>query len=148
MTPTSIVVVESDPITRDRITRELKDLGYNVGNLQSASVPVAAPIALGQDAISAGGITIDILGHRVIVDGHFVSVAPREYQLLMFLLKNQDRVFSREHLLVHSWDRDTADGPCTVDVSIRRLRSVLEQYNYDGYLQTVRGAGYRFSLKT
>ncbi len=97
--------------------------------------------------INAGGITIDNVGHRVVVDGKYVSLAPREYRLLLFLLGNQDRVFSRKQLLVHVWDRDVAVGARTVDVHIRRLRSLLEPFGYDRYLQTVRGSGYRFSLE-
>lgn len=97
-------------------------------------------------AISAGGITIDNVGHRVIVDETFVSLAPQEYRLLLFMLTHQDRVFSREQLLVHVWGRDSSVGPRTVDVHIRRLRSVLEPFEYDKYIQTVRGSGYRFSL--
>jgi two-component system phosphate regulon response regulator PhoB len=98
--------------------------------------------------ISAGGISIDKIGHRVIVDGTFVTLAPREYRLLLFLLTHPDRVFSRKQLLVHVWDRDVSVGPRTVDVHIRRLRSVLEPFGYADYLQTVRGTGYRFSLDT
>ncbi len=96
--------------------------------------------------VTAGGITIDHVGHRVSVDGKHVSLAPREYRLLLFLTTHQDRVFSREQLLIHVWHRDTSVGPRTVDVHIRRLRSVLEPFAYDKYLQTVRGSGYRFSL--
>jgi two-component system phosphate regulon response regulator PhoB len=98
------------------------------------------------EEISAGGIRIDNLGQRVAVDDTYVSLAPREYRLLLFMISNRDRVFSRKQLLVHVWDRDTAVGPRTVDVHVRRLRSVLEPFGYDRYLQTVRGSGYRFSL--
>jgi two-component system phosphate regulon response regulator PhoB len=98
------------------------------------------------DIFSAGGITVDDIGHRVLVDGATVSLAPREYRLLHFLLTNQDRVFSRKQLLVHVWDRETTVGPRTVDVHVRRLRFLLEPFGYDRYLQTVRGSGYRFSL--
>ena len=97
-------------------------------------------------SISAGGITMDIVGHRVTADGSGISLAPREYSLLLFLLGNQDRVFSRSQLLAHVWDRDAAVGVRTIDVHIRRLRSLLEPFGYDRYVQTVRGSGYRFSL--
>lgn len=100
------------------------------------------------EQISVGGIRIDNLGHRVAVDDTYVSLAPREYRLLLFLVGNRDRVFSRKQLLVHVWDRDAAVGPRTVDVHVRRLRSILEPFGYDRYLQTVRGSGYRFSLDT
>ena len=77
-----------------------------------------------------------------------MSLAPREYRLLLFFLSNPDRVFSREQLLVHVWDRDGDVGARTVDVHVRRLRSLLEPFGYDHYLQTVRGSGYRFSLES
>lgn len=95
---------------------------------------------------TAEGIRIDNVSRRVTVDDTLVSLAPREYRLLLFLVSHPDRVFSREQLLIHVWDRDVAVGPRTVDVHIRRLRSMLEPFGYDGFLQTVRGSGYRFSL--
>ncbi len=98
------------------------------------------------DRMTVGGITIDNVGRRVSVDGVYVSLAPREFRLLHFLLFNRDRVFSRKQLLVHVWEQDSSVGPRTVDVHIRRLRSVLEPFGYERYLQTVRGSGYRFSL--
>ena len=104
------------------------------------------PSAHSGEAVMAGGIKIDHVGHRVSVDGQYVSLAPREYRLLLFLMTHQDRVFSRDQLLVHVWDRDSSVGARTVDVHIRRLRFVLEPFEYDKYLQTVRGSGYRFSL--
>ena len=117
--------------------------------LARVSACLRRPANLGRsEPISAGGITIDDVGHRVAVDGEYLSLAPREYRLLQFLLSNRDRVFSRQQLLVHVWDRDAAVGPRTVDVHVRRLRSVLESFDYDRYLQTVRGSGYRFSLES
>lgn len=105
------------------------------------------PASLHQSQIlQSGGITADKSSHRVSVDGTTISLAPREYRLMLFLMANQDRVFSRQQLLVHVWDRDVAVGPRTVDVHIRRLRSLLERFGYDRYIQTVRGSGYRFSL--
>jgi len=144
----SILIVDTDPIVRERIARELRELGYAVSEsaeTMSGPGPRQSPR---QEMISAGGVTVDNAGHRVIVDGDFVTLAPREYRLLLFLLSNQDRVFSRKQLLVHVWDRDASVGSRTVDVHIRRLRSVLEPYGYDRYVQTVRGTGYRFSLQS
>ena len=106
----------------------------------------ASPLDSG--TVGIGGISIDDMGHRVLVDRDFVAFAPREYRLLKFFLNHPDRVFSRRQLLVHVWDKDASVGSRTVDVHIRRLRSVLEPYGYDRYLQTVRGTGYRFSLES
>ena len=96
------------------------------------------------DELRAGGIVVDNIGHRVFVDGDSLTLAPREYRLLVFLIANRDRVFSRHQLLIHVWDRNVNVGVRTVDVHIRRIRSLLEPYGYDRYLQTVRGSGYRF----
>ncbi|MEM9208663.1 MAG: winged helix-turn-helix domain-containing protein [Pseudomonadota bacterium] len=97
------------------------------------------------EEIRAGAITIDNVSRRVFVDGDAITLAPREYRLLLFLMANRDRVFSRSQLLIHVWDRNANVGARTVDVHVRRLRSVLEPYSYQSYLQTVRGSGYRFS---
>ena len=121
-------------------------------NIQEFLARVAACLRrpatlLRADLVSAGGITIDNVGHRVTADGSFLSLAPREYGLLLFLLNNQNRVFSRRQLLMHVWGGDAIVGPRTVDVHIRRLRNLLEPYSYAKYIQTVRGSGYRFSLE-
>ena len=144
----SILVVDADPLARARIARELRELGYDVEESENRADTLEAERPPDADVVSAGGISVDSAGHRVIVNGDYVSLAPREYRLLHFLLSYPDRVFSRKQLLVHVWDRDASVGPRTVDVHIRRLRSVLERYDYDRYIQTVRGTGYRFSLET
>jgi two-component system phosphate regulon response regulator PhoB len=134
MEPASVLVVENDPEARERIKQELRELGYTVGESHS------------DDQVSAGGICIDIPGHRVVIENQFITLTPREYRLLLFFVNNQDRVFSRKQLLANVWDRDASIGARTVDVHIRRLRSVLEPSGHDCYLQTVRGTGYRFSV--
>jgi two-component system phosphate regulon response regulator PhoB len=96
--------------------------------------------------VCADDIIIDTVGQRVSVAGEYLSLAPREYRLLLFFLSNPDRAFTRQQLLLHVWDKDKSVGPRTVDVHIRRIRSVLEPFGYDRFLQTVRGSGYRFSL--
>lgn len=151
-----VLMTSATPGSRDIVTAlesGADDFVHKPVDLQELAARVGACLnrpANHADAerISAGGIAIDKIGHRVIVDDSFVTLAPREYRLLLFLLTHQDRVFSRKQLLVHVWDRDVSVGPRTVDVHVRRLRSVLEPFGYAGYLQTVRGAGYRFSLDT
>mgnify|MGYP001821740047 CR=1 FL=1 len=96
--------------------------------------------------VCADDIIIDTVGQRVSVAGEYLSLAPREYRLLLFFLSNPDRAFTRQQLLLHVWDKDKSVGPRTVDVHMRRIRSVLEPFGYDRFLQTVRGSGYRFSL--
>ena len=151
-----VMMTSADTGSRDIVTALESGADDYVGkpvDLQELAARVGACLsrpANHSDAerVSAGGISIDKIGHRVIINDTYVTLAPREYRLLLFLLTHPDRVFSRKQLLVHVWDRDVSVGPRTVDVHIRRLRSVLEPFSYDGYLQTVRGTGYRFSLES
>ncbi len=142
----SIIVVESDPSARRRITLELRALGYDVDGSGTAPEDAGQPTAE-EATVSAGGVTIDPVGHWVIVNGDYITLSPREFDLLFFLISNRDRVYSREQLLSHVWRQVDSVGLRTVDVHVRRLRSALEPYRKDVYIQTVRGAGYRFSLK-
>ena len=104
--------------------------------------PVQAPE---RRLLSAGAIAIDDVSHRVTVAGEVVDLAPREYQLLHFFMSNPDRLYSRAQLLTFVWNKPKGLGNRTVDVHVRRLRRILEPMNCAGYIQTVRGNGYRFS---
>ncbi|MHB8763937.1 MAG: response regulator [Deferrisomatales bacterium] len=96
-----------------------------------------------------GRIELDRDAHRVYREGHEVPLAPQEYRLLEFLATHPDRVYSREALLQHAWDPEVYVEPRTVDVHVRRLRARLEDDPAaPRWLQTVRGAGYRFSLRS
>jgi len=134
-------------VARERIALELRALGYDVEEAGNAPQAAETPATDSNETVSAGGISIDPVGHWVIVNGDYISVSPREFSLLLFLISHRDRVFSREQLLTQVWRQGDGVGLRTVDVHIRRLRSVLERYCKDSYIQTVRGAGYRFSLK-
>ncbi len=93
------------------------------------------------------GLQLDPVGHRVQADGQRLELAPTEYRLLHFFMANPDRVYSRERLLDHVWGRGIFVEERTVDVHIRRLRKALVTQSYDRFIQTVRGAGYRFSTR-
>ncbi len=93
------------------------------------------------------GLSLDPLGHRVEVDGEALNLAPTEFRLLHFFMNNPDRVYSRERLLDYVWGRGVFVEERTVDVHIRRLRKALTARGYDRFIQTVRGAGYRFSVR-
>lgn len=97
--------------------------------------------------IEFDGLSLDPVGHRVQVDGAPLSLAPTEFRLLHFFMSNPDRVYSREQLLDHVWGRGVFVEERTVDVHIRRLRKALAGRSYDRFVQTVRGAGYRFSTR-
>ncbi len=93
------------------------------------------------------GLVLDPAGHRVSADGSPLEMGPTEYRLLHFFMSHPERVFSRAQLLDRVWSRGTYVEERTVDVHIRRLRKALEEQGYDRFVQTVRGAGYRFSVQ-
>lgn len=98
--------------------------------------------------IEVGGIKMDPASHRVYVDGKETKMGPTEYRLLKFFMTHQERAYSREQLLDRVWGGNVYVEERTVDVHIRRLRKGLEgiENDYGSYIQTVRGAGYRFSI--
>jgi two-component system phosphate regulon response regulator PhoB len=96
--------------------------------------------------VRLGTLHLDVAGHRVSVDGNTIKLGPTEYRLLKYLMTHPDRVYSRSHLLDRVWGANVYVEERTVDVHIRRLRKVLEVEGVDSYVQTVRGAGYRFSV--
>jgi two-component system phosphate regulon response regulator PhoB len=97
--------------------------------------------------VEFGGLTLDLAGHRVIAEGRPVNVGPTEYRLLSFLMTHPERVYSRSQLLDRVWGGNVYVEERTVDVHIRRLRKALEASGSDRFVQTVRGAGYRFSAQ-
>ena len=74
-----------------------------------------------------------------------INIGPTEFKILHFFMKNTDRVYSRNHILDKIWGNKSDIDDRTVDVHIKRLRSILKQSGYDKLIQTVRGSGYRFS---
>jgi two-component system phosphate regulon response regulator PhoB len=97
------------------------------------------------DLLEAGGLRLSASSHRVVADGENVNLGPTEFRLLRFFMGRPERVFSRSQLLDRVWGGNVYVEERTVDVHIRRLRKALEAKGFDRYIQTVRGAGYRFS---
>jgi two-component system phosphate regulon response regulator PhoB len=95
--------------------------------------------------VSLGGLTLDTLSHRVFAGERPVQLGPTEYRLLAFFMTHPERVYTRGQLLDNVWGSGVYVEERTVDVHIRRLRKSLEPFALENYVQTVRGAGYRFS---
>ena len=77
-----------------------------------------------------------------------MKLGPTEYRLLKFLMTHPDRVYGRAQLLDRVWGANVYVEERTVDVHVRRLRKALASQGADDYIQTVRGAGYRFSTRS
>ena len=99
------------------------------------------------ELVSAGVLELDVAGHRVLSSGQEIKLGPTEYRLLQFLMTHADRVYSRTQLLDRVWGANVYVEERTVDVHVRRLRKALSVVGADQYIQTVRGAGYRFSTR-
>ncbi len=99
------------------------------------------------EQVAFEGLTLDQAAHRVLAGGRTVSLGPTEYRLLAFFMTHPDRVYSRGQLLDRIWGGNVYVDERTVDVHIRRLRKALEPSGFDRFVQTARGAGYRFSAR-
>jgi two-component system phosphate regulon response regulator PhoB len=100
------------------------------------------------DRLEFDGLVLDSVEHRVMVGERTLPLGPTEYRMLEFFMRHPDRVFTRVQLLDRVWGGDVYVEERTVDVHIRRLRKALEDDKLDRLVQTVRGAGYRFSTKS
>ncbi len=103
-----------------------------------------APTSL-DEVIDVQGLKLDPVSHRVMVEETPLDMGPTEFRLLHFFMTHPERVYSREQLLDHVWGTNVYVEDRTVDVHIRRLRKAIG--SHDRLIQTVRGAGYRFSVK-
>ncbi|MDG4561556.1 MAG: phosphate regulon transcriptional regulator PhoB [Candidatus Competibacter phosphatis] len=99
------------------------------------------------EILHANGLSLDLASHRVSAGEALLDVGPTEYRLLEFFMSHPERVYSRGQLLDRVWGSNVYVEERTVDVHIRRLRKVLEPHGYEVMIQTVRGAGYRFSTR-
>lgn len=90
------------------------------------------------------GLKIDLEGHEVYIDDNKISITPKEYDLLSFLVRNKNIAMSRDRLLNEVWGYDFYGDNRTVDTHIKMLRDSLS--NYSKYIVTVRGYGYKFEV--
>lgn len=100
-----------------------------------------------EDPIEAGGLRLDPTTHRVTANNKTIDLGPTEFKLLHYFMSNAERVHSRSQLLDRVWGDKVFVEDRTVDVHIRRLRLALEESGHENLIQTVRGAGYRFSAQ-
>ncbi|MCY4313307.1 MAG: winged helix-turn-helix domain-containing protein, partial [Gammaproteobacteria bacterium] len=90
-------------------------------------------------------IEINPQAHTLKINGQLVEIGIKEFELLYLFMRKPDRVYNRTRLLDQIWGKDSYVDERTVDVYIRRLRSVLEKHNHHKLIKTVRGVGYRLS---
>lgn len=95
------------------------------------------------EQLSAHGVEMDLLRHRVRVRGAEVRLTSREFQILQVLFRNAGRVVTRSMLLEAVWDYRFDPQTNIVDQHVSRLRQKLAEHGGDAAIETVRGVGYR-----
>ena len=91
------------------------------------------------------GITIDQEGRTVKVDGKPIDLSLREYELLKYLLDNENIALSRDKILNNVWNYDYYGDSRTIDSHIKKIRHKLGKKGK--YIKTMRGVGYKFEVK-
>lgn len=89
-------------------------------------------------------ISVNLAKHSVVVKHKEIKLSPIEFKILIFLMTYAGDVFSREKLLDNVWGNNSFVEPRTVDVHIRRLRYSIETDESVKFIETIRGAGYKF----
>ena len=91
-----------------------------------------------------GGIVIDPEGRTVTVDGKELELSLREYELLKYLLDNENIALSRNNILSKVWNYEYYGDSRTIDSHIKKIRHKLGKKGK--YIQTIRGVGYKFQI--
>lgn len=119
----------------------LRELQLRVNAQLRRSNPTSAPLT-----ISAGPFRVDAAHRRVWLGDKEIALTTREYELMLYLVRNPGRVVSRDEILREVWRWGFGDAS-TVTVHVRRLREKIEpEPKFPTYLRTEWGAGYRFVL--
>ena len=92
-----------------------------------------------------GGIQIDKEGRTVTVDGKPVELSLREYELLVYLVQNENIALSRDKILNNVWNYDYYGDTRTIDSHVKKIRHKLGKKGK--YIKTIRGIGYKFEIK-
>lgn len=94
------------------------------------------------DIFEAEGLKVDFRARIVYINGEPISISPKEYDLLFYLVRNRNIALSREKLICEVWGYDFFGGDRTLDTHIKLLRHSLGEYSK--FIVTLRGVGYRF----
>lgn len=97
-----------------------------------------------QNILSVGPLKLDCITREVTCNQHVVELTTREFNLLEYLMRSPGRVFTRTQILEHVWGYDFNPTTNVVDVCVQRIRKKLDPIGGSGWLESVRGVGYRF----
>ncbi len=103
-----------------------------------------SPPKVSENKLVYKGLELDIESHMLTYEGDNIELTLKEFEILKLLMSNKGKVLTREMILDQIWGYDYYGETRTVDVHIRYLRSKLEEHGLEGYIETVRGVGYKF----
>lgn len=98
------------------------------------------------DTLRAGGIEIDKAAHQVTVDGKYIELSFKEFELLTYFVENQGLALSREKILNSVWNYDYFGDARTIDTHVKKLRNKLGEKG--NYIRTIWGMGYKFEVES
>ena len=119
--------------------------GDKLEKLAAHSVADAIRYFSGVQIKDYGGIEIDKEGRTVTVDGKVLELSLREYELLIYLVENENIALSRDKILNNVWNYDYYGDSRTIDSHIKKIRHKLGKRGK--YIKTMRGVGYKFEIK-
>ena len=167
--PEIIKIIRKNPVQRDipilMLTARAEEMdkveGLDAGaddymtkpvSLQELHARIRALICRAQGLnehhfIKKGILSLDPENHQLKIGDKPVKIGQTEFRLLHYLMRRPNRLHSRAQLLDQVWGQGIFIEERTVDVHILRLRKLLKPYGVDNMVQTIRGAGYRFTEK-
>ena len=92
--------------------------------------------------ISVNGLIVDTDAHMVTINGEKIELANKEYELLLYLMKNMGNALTRQSIISKVWGYEYDSDDRTLDTHMKLLRKDLKEYG--NYITTIRGVGYRF----
>jgi DNA-binding response OmpR family regulator len=122
--------------------------GASFAAMQSVMMRIAAILKRcgapedGHERVTMDGLTVDFTARRVTIDGENISLSPKEYELLFYMVRNRGIALTREKLISEVWGYDFYGDDRTLDTHIKLLRKSLG--DYASRITTLRGVGYRF----
>lgn len=97
------------------------------------------------DILEAGGIQVNRAAHNVTVDGAYIDLSYKEFELLAYFMENQGLALSREKILNNVWNYDYFGDARTIDTHVKKLRSKLGAKG--DLIKTIWGYGYKFEVQ-
>lgn len=114
--------------------------------VSQSDVKLSVPEETQGDVVNYDGLTVNLTSYTVIYNGNQVDMPPKEMELLYFLAKSPNQVFTREQLLDKIWGYDYIGDTRTVDVHVKRVREKIKDGS-NWSIATVWGIGYKFEVK-